>query len=129
MEMLSRQIMLLHSINSFLRVKRKVNGLKASIQSLWTWPPKVTLRRLLPHARGLGFKPRCGGFLSGAKKEWGLSPKAKVRVLHTAELDVTNMSEAMDQLVNMEVETEIIEVVGLLLAMGHTKCCEDDSEG
>nr|GEY62189.1 hypothetical protein [Tanacetum cinerariifolium] len=26
----------------------------------------------------------------GAKKEWGLSPKAKVRVLHTAQLDVTN---------------------------------------
>nr|GEU38335.1 RNA-directed DNA polymerase, eukaryota [Tanacetum cinerariifolium] len=26
---------------------------------------------------------------SGAKKEWGLSPKAKVRVLHTAQLDVT----------------------------------------
>nr|GEZ44527.1 hypothetical protein [Tanacetum cinerariifolium] len=24
-----------------------------------------------------------------AKKEWGLSPKAKVRVLHTAQLDVT----------------------------------------
>nr|GEV45796.1 hypothetical protein [Tanacetum cinerariifolium] len=44
---------------------------------------------LLPHARGLGFKPRRGGFPSGAKKEWGLSPKAKVRVLHTAQLDVT----------------------------------------
>nr|GEX40964.1 transcription factor DYT1 [Tanacetum cinerariifolium] len=53
------------------------------------WPPKVTLGRLLPHARGLGFKPRHGGFPSGAKKEWGLSPKAKVRVLHTAQLDVT----------------------------------------
>nr|GEX14491.1 zinc finger, CCHC-type [Tanacetum cinerariifolium] len=53
------------------------------------WPPKVTLGRLLPHARGLGFKPRRGGFPSGAKKEWGLSPKAKVRVLHTAQLDVT----------------------------------------
>nr|GEW21790.1 hypothetical protein [Tanacetum cinerariifolium] len=39
--------------------------------------------------RGLGFKPRREGFPSGAKKEWGLSPKAKVRVLHTAELDVT----------------------------------------
>nr|GEV75232.1 reverse transcriptase domain-containing protein [Tanacetum cinerariifolium] len=25
------------------------------------------------HARGLGFKPRRGGFPSGAKKEWGLS--------------------------------------------------------
>nr|GEW05786.1 zinc finger, CCHC-type [Tanacetum cinerariifolium] len=53
------------------------------------WPPRVTLGKLLPHARGLGFKPRRGGFPSGAKKEWGLSPKAKVRVLHTAQLDVT----------------------------------------
>nr|GEV82628.1 RNA-directed DNA polymerase, eukaryota [Tanacetum cinerariifolium] len=54
-----------------------------------TWPPRVTLRRLLPHARGLEFKPRREGFPSGAKKEWCLSPKAKVRVLHTAQLDVT----------------------------------------
>nr|GEW11803.1 ketol-acid reductoisomerase, chloroplastic-like [Tanacetum cinerariifolium] len=53
------------------------------------WPPRVTLWRLLPHARGLGFKPRREGFPSGAKKKWGLSPKAKVRVLHTAQLDVT----------------------------------------
>nr|GEU40046.1 ribonuclease H-like domain-containing protein [Tanacetum cinerariifolium] len=53
------------------------------------WPPRVTLGRLLPHARGLGFKPRREGFPSGAKKEWGLSPKAKVRVLHTAQLDVS----------------------------------------
>nr|GEV07458.1 DNA-directed DNA polymerase [Tanacetum cinerariifolium] len=53
------------------------------------WPPRVTLGRLLPHARGFGFKPRHGGFPLGAKKEWGLSPKAKVRVLHTAQLDVT----------------------------------------
>nr|GEZ20621.1 hypothetical protein [Tanacetum cinerariifolium] len=50
---------------------------------------KGNLERLLPHARGLEFKPRRGGFPSGAKKEWGLSPKAKVRVLHTAQLDVT----------------------------------------
>nr|GFA15225.1 hypothetical protein [Tanacetum cinerariifolium] len=53
------------------------------------WPPKVTLERLLPHARGLGFKPRREGFPSGEKKQWGLSPKAKVRVLRTAQLDVT----------------------------------------
>nr|GEX33408.1 reverse transcriptase domain-containing protein [Tanacetum cinerariifolium] len=53
------------------------------------WPPRVTLGRLLPHAIGLGFKPCRGGFPSGAKKEWGLSPKAKVRVLHTTQLDVT----------------------------------------
>nr|GEY77398.1 hypothetical protein [Tanacetum cinerariifolium] len=55
------------------------------------WPPRVTLGRLLSHARGLGFKPRRGGFPSGAKKEWGLSPKAKVRVLHTAQLDFTGV--------------------------------------
>nr|GEV24935.1 hypothetical protein [Tanacetum cinerariifolium] len=54
------------------------------------WPPRVTLGRLLPHARGLGFKPRREAFPSGAKKEWGLSPKVKVRVLHTAQLDVTH---------------------------------------
>nr|GEV51059.1 zinc finger, CCHC-type [Tanacetum cinerariifolium] len=41
------------------------------------WPPRVTFGRLLPHARGLGFKPRRGGFPSGAKKKWGLSLKAK----------------------------------------------------
>nr|GEW88022.1 RNA-directed DNA polymerase, eukaryota [Tanacetum cinerariifolium] len=29
----------------------------------------------------------------GAKKEWGLSPKAKVRVLHTAQLDVTEQMQ------------------------------------
>nr|GEU51637.1 phospholipase-like protein [Tanacetum cinerariifolium] len=39
-------------------------------------------------------QPRRGGFPSGAKKEWGLFPKAKVRVLHTAQLDVTLMKRA-----------------------------------
>nr|GEZ46991.1 zinc finger, CCHC-type [Tanacetum cinerariifolium] len=34
------------------------------------WPPMVILGRLLPHAKGLGFKPRHGGLPSGAKKEW-----------------------------------------------------------
>nr|GEW79909.1 hypothetical protein [Tanacetum cinerariifolium] len=33
------------------------------------------------------------GFSSGAKKEWGLSPKAKVPVLHIAQLDVTELTE------------------------------------
>nr|GEV63221.1 hypothetical protein [Tanacetum cinerariifolium] len=37
---------------------------------------------------------RHGGFPSGAKKKWGLSPKAKVRVLHTAQLDVTKVYKA-----------------------------------
>nr|GEV78469.1 hypothetical protein [Tanacetum cinerariifolium] len=67
----------------------KVNHLKKCSNKI---SPRVTLRRLLPHARGLGFKPRRGGFPSGAKKEWGLSPKVKVRVLHTAQLDVTKFS-------------------------------------
>nr|GEX56055.1 pentatricopeptide repeat-containing protein [Tanacetum cinerariifolium] len=61
------------------------------------WSPRVTLGRLLSHARGLVFKPRRGGFPSGAKKEWGLSPKANVRVLHTAQLDVTGLIEAVKE--------------------------------
>nr|GEU72326.1 hypothetical protein [Tanacetum cinerariifolium] len=64
-------------------------GKGTSVLELLRWPPRITLGRLLPHARGLGFKPRRGGFPSGAKKEWGLSSKTKVRVLHTAQLDVT----------------------------------------
>nr|GEY61696.1 hypothetical protein [Tanacetum cinerariifolium] len=63
--------------------------------------PRVTLGRLLPYARGLGFKPRREGFPSGAKKEWGLSPKAKGRVLHTSQLDVT---------VNEDSESDVEEV-------------------
>nr|GEX27851.1 putative reverse transcriptase domain-containing protein [Tanacetum cinerariifolium] len=47
--------------------------------------------RLLPHARGLGFKPRRGGFPSGAKKKWGLSPKAKV--VAAAKLPILNPNE------------------------------------
>nr|GEV86071.1 copia protein [Tanacetum cinerariifolium] len=76
-----------------------VSAGKACQQALWMkqalvdygvrWPPRVTLGRLLPHASGLGFKPRRESFPSGAKKEWDLSPKAKVRVLHTAQVDVT----------------------------------------
>nr|GEY81060.1 macrophage migration inhibitory factor homolog [Tanacetum cinerariifolium] len=50
--------------------------------SLSRWPTRITLGRLLPHARGIAFKSRREGFPSGA-------PKAKVRVLHTVQLDVT----------------------------------------
>nr|GEX54246.1 hypothetical protein CTI12_AA572790 [Tanacetum cinerariifolium] len=46
-------------------------------------PSRVTLGKLLPHARGLGFKPRHGGFPSGAKNECGLSSKAKVRLIES----------------------------------------------
>nr|GEU42235.1 reverse transcriptase domain-containing protein [Tanacetum cinerariifolium] len=53
------------------------NASDFAIGAVLGWPPRVTLGRLLPHARGLGFKPRRGGFPLGAKKEWGLSPKAK----------------------------------------------------
>nr|GEW02010.1 hypothetical protein [Tanacetum cinerariifolium] len=65
----------------------------------------VTFGRLLLHARGLEFKPRRGGFSSGAKKEWGLSPKAKVRVLHTAQLDVTKMAPKRSTRVNPSTTT------------------------
>nr|GEU40946.1 hypothetical protein [Tanacetum cinerariifolium] len=65
---------------------------------VFVWPPRVTLGRLLPHARGFGFKPRRGGFPSGAKKEGGLSPKAKVRVLYTAQLNVTEIKQLHAQL-------------------------------
>nr|GEZ55545.1 hypothetical protein [Tanacetum cinerariifolium] len=62
---------MLHSQNFYKnKSKHKPSG-------LLRWPPRVTLGRLLPHARGLGFKPRRGGLPSGAKKEWGLSPKGK----------------------------------------------------
>nr|GEV17239.1 hypothetical protein [Tanacetum cinerariifolium] len=78
----------------------KLSALKAPCSSMngVEWPPRITLGRLLPHARGLVFKPRHGGFPSGAKKEWDLSPKAKIRVLHTAQLDVTDkMKDATDK--------------------------------
>nr|GEX72132.1 hypothetical protein [Tanacetum cinerariifolium] len=51
------------------------------------WPPRKTLGRLLPHAGGLGFDPLREGFPSGAKKEGSLSPKTKVRVLHTGKIE------------------------------------------
>nr|GEU74123.1 hypothetical protein [Tanacetum cinerariifolium] len=40
--------------------------------------------------KGTWERKMSGGFPSGAKNEWGLSPKAKVQVLHTAQLDVTS---------------------------------------
>nr|GEU74208.1 hypothetical protein [Tanacetum cinerariifolium] len=74
-----------YQFQSFYRYRAK----NEEQNKMTRWPPRVTLGRLLPHARGLGFKPRRGGFPLVAKKEWGLSPKAKIRVLHTAQLDVT----------------------------------------
>nr|GEV60709.1 ribonuclease H-like domain, reverse transcriptase, RNA-dependent DNA polymerase [Tanacetum cinerariifolium] len=77
------------------------------------WPPRVTLGRLLPHARGFEFKPRRGGFPSGAKKEWGLSPKTKVRVLYTAQLDVTELKNKMATFtcLTKEAEEEMMLVI------------------
>nr|GEZ22897.1 putative nucleotide-diphospho-sugar transferase, nucleotide-diphospho-sugar transferase [Tanacetum cinerariifolium] len=77
------------------------------------WPLRVTLGRLLPHARGLGFKPRREGFPSEAKKEWGLSPEAKVRVLHTAQLDVTdvNIGELKSILRNATMGTDYLKMM------------------
>nr|GEU44492.1 DNA-directed DNA polymerase [Tanacetum cinerariifolium] len=71
------------------------------------WPPRVTLGRLLPHARGLGFKPRRGGFLSGAKKEWGLSSKAKTKTVENGDFSFTRLSlstfyEGHDETVGFE---------------------------
>nr|GEW22959.1 DNA-directed DNA polymerase [Tanacetum cinerariifolium] len=81
-----------NSIQAFLeRVEEHITILEEEGKEKLRWPPSVTLGRLLPHARGLGFKPRRKGFSSRAKKEWGLSPKAKVRVLHTTPLDVTDI--------------------------------------
>nr|GEU61642.1 hypothetical protein [Tanacetum cinerariifolium] len=77
------------------RTRLIVQRSPAIIANACKWPPRVTLGRLLPHARGIGFKPRRGGFPSGAKNEWGLSPKAKVRVLHTSQLDVTVSVEGL----------------------------------
>ncbi|GJS69601.1 tryptophan synthase beta chain 2, chloroplastic [Tanacetum coccineum] len=73
----------------------KISSIKflrwSSHLGLLRWPPKVTVRRLLPHAKG-GFESHREGFHSGAKKEWGLSLKEKVRVLHTTQKDVTMSS-------------------------------------
>ncbi|GKA29426.1 zinc finger, PHD-type containing protein, partial [Tanacetum coccineum] len=66
------------------------------------WPPRVTLGRLLPHARGLGFKPRRGGFPSGAKKEWGLSPKAKIANLRKSLFDQEYLDEQFVQLEELQ---------------------------
>nr|GEW18775.1 hypothetical protein [Tanacetum cinerariifolium] len=57
------------------------------------WPPSVTLRRLLPHARGLGFKPRRGGFPSGAKKKWGLSLRRSKPAVHSLEVEIDGVGE------------------------------------
>nr|GEU55532.1 hypothetical protein [Tanacetum cinerariifolium] len=41
---------------------------KSNGQWRWIFTARATLGRLLPHARGLGFKSHRGGFPSGAKK-------------------------------------------------------------
>nr|GEU41799.1 retrovirus-related Pol polyprotein from transposon TNT 1-94 [Tanacetum cinerariifolium] len=88
---------------------------------------KDNLGRLLPHARGLGFKPRCGGFPSGEKKEWGLSPKAKVRVLHTAQLDVTWMLKAYDWC--QKLHAQIYGTTGPKEVFGDDSTCTTKGDG
>nr|GEW70425.1 hypothetical protein [Tanacetum cinerariifolium] len=51
------------------------------------------------------------GFPSGAEKKWGLSPKAKVRVLHTAQLDVTVVVENVLLAVTLEKVAEAADEV------------------
>ncbi|GJW76462.1 hypothetical protein Tco_0138144 [Tanacetum coccineum] len=75
-----------HGFKGYLKIEVKLR-----------WPPKVTLGRLLPHARGLGFKPRRGGFPSGAKKEWGLSPKAKKRARRVSFVENTTVFNRDDE--------------------------------
>nr|GEW82102.1 probable carboxylesterase SOBER1-like [Tanacetum cinerariifolium] len=77
---------LAHSLNN-QEFQHLESWIKSRLQAQMA--TKGNLGEVVTHARGLGFKPRREGFSSGAKKEWGLSPKAKVRVLHTAQLDVT----------------------------------------
>ncbi|GJZ09169.1 hypothetical protein Tco_0543452 [Tanacetum coccineum] len=71
-------------------------------------------------AEGLGFKPHREGFPSGAKKEWGLSPNAKVRVLHTAQLDVT-VSSNHYQLTCHSKKIEVDEGVGIRATTGSSR--------
>nr|GEV89757.1 zinc finger, CCHC-type [Tanacetum cinerariifolium] len=75
------------------------------------WPPRVTLGRLLSHARGLEFKHRRGDFPSGAKKKCGLSPKANVRVLHTAQLDVTFPENSFEVLKLLKNSVEVLKIL------------------
>nr|GEX42952.1 uncharacterized mitochondrial protein AtMg00810-like [Tanacetum cinerariifolium] len=93
----------IHTDNNVVNLLTKAFDSKFILsRSIWI----VFLGRLLPHARGLGFKPRREGFPSGAKKEWGLSPKAKVRVLHTAQLDVTTSAKVKK--INDEVQIQAL---------------------
>nr|GEX72092.1 probable aldo-keto reductase 2 [Tanacetum cinerariifolium] len=63
---------------------------------IWYWCLKMNLLSL--DTRGLGFKPRRGGFPSGAKKEWGLSPKAKMgelkKLVEEGKVKYIGLSEA-----------------------------------
>nr|GEX90818.1 hypothetical protein [Tanacetum cinerariifolium] len=105
---------------------------KKASEQFSRWPPRVTLGRLLPHTRGLGFQPRRGGFPSGAKKEWGLSPKAKIRVLHTAQLDVTVRKDAYQFLVPLPrkwiQENQIEEEQAAKAQNSKTPVCYDDDD-
>nr|GEW31922.1 hypothetical protein [Tanacetum cinerariifolium] len=67
----------------FSQASFMLHCLEGSHVQLQRWPSRATLGRLLPHTRGLGFKPRREGFPSGAKNEWGLSFKAKTNTQHT----------------------------------------------
>nr|GEW68320.1 hypothetical protein [Tanacetum cinerariifolium] len=66
---------------------------------------KGNLGEVLPHARGLGFKPCRRGFPSGVKKEWGLSLKAKIFEQVRINLDIP-VKAVQDQL-QRELEVQI----------------------
>nr|GEY40201.1 transcription factor DYT1 [Tanacetum cinerariifolium] len=69
------------------------------------WPPKVTFGSLLPHARGLGFKPRREGFPSGAKKEWGIYPKAQ---LNKETIIIDAMIHPEEKMKKWGIESEVV---------------------
>nr|GEZ49048.1 hypothetical protein [Tanacetum cinerariifolium] len=94
--------------NIFTRIKRDIwKGIVWSVlYIIWTFRNQVVFKGnepkipdLFKKVQGRAFEwiaarmkkghLKWEDYISGAKKEWGLSPKAKVRVLHTVQLDVT----------------------------------------
>nr|GEU90569.1 hypothetical protein [Tanacetum cinerariifolium] len=70
-----------------------VSGVGGSLaSSLGTGKEDLKIRATLSS----GHQSRSNFCINRAKMEWGLSPKAKVRVLHTAQLDVTNLEDSSD---------------------------------
>ncbi|GKD23628.1 hypothetical protein Tco_1225331 [Tanacetum coccineum] len=72
----------LNSVEELYRLGCKEKSYKAQIAT------KGNLEKVVTTYEGV-FESNRAGFPSRAKKEWSLSPDAKVRVLHTVQLYVT----------------------------------------